>query len=36
MNFLWALATSVMLELSRRASRNTAAVLALWMVIVLV
>ena len=35
-NFLWALATSVMLELSRRASRNTAAVLALWMVIVLI
>ena len=35
-NLLWALATAVILELSRRVSRNTAVVLALWMTIVLV
>jgi len=35
-NFLWALITAVILELSRRAGHNTAAVLALWMAIVLI
>ena len=35
-NFLWALATAAILELSRRASHNRAVVLALWMVVVLI
>ena len=35
-NFLWALATAVVLEFSRRATHNTAVVLALWTAIVLI
>ncbi len=36
LNFLWALATAVILELSRRATRNTAVGVALWMTIILI